>query len=155
MMAPGFHILTSKPQGTKMKPSCPQTLDLKLLIIVIPLTMQHISFTPAIFWNNPEPGSEWNLGESMGKESIYSVLVVGKHDVALWNQNHQNRIEIKTVSCKNILNNTNSANVSAFTVFLSTAIARLTRHVKIISLYGEQCIAAFHLKESSIQPYHV
>lgn len=55
-------------------------------------------------------------------------------------------MEVKTVSCKNILNNINSANISAFTVFLSMAIARLTRHVKIISLCGEQHIAAFHLE---------
>lgn len=40
-----------------MKPSWPQKVDLKLLIIVIPLTMQHISFTPAILWSNSEPGS--------------------------------------------------------------------------------------------------
>lgn len=73
--------------------------------------------------------------------------------MTFWNRDHQNRIEVKTVSCKNILNNINSANVSASTVFLSMAIARLTRHLKIISLRGEQHIAVFHMEESSIQLY--
>lgn len=136
-----------------MKPCWHQSVDFRLLITVMPLTMQHISFTPEILWNNSEPESGLNLRESTGKESSYSFLLTGKHDMTFWNWDHQNRIEVKTVSCKNILNNINSANVSAFTVFLSMAIARPTRHVKIISLSGEQHIAAFHLEESSIQLY--
>ena len=44
-------------KGQKIQHSWPQRVDLKLLITVIPLTTQCISFTPATLWNNPEPGS--------------------------------------------------------------------------------------------------
>lgn len=134
-----FFLGSLKSIMDKNETSLAQRIDLKLLIVVIPLTIQHISFTPAIPWNNPEPGSGLNLGESTGKESIYSFLLAGRHDVTFWNQDHQNRIGVKTVSCKNILNNTNSTSVSAFTVFLSMAIARMTRHVKL-----------FHSMESGV-----
>ena len=52
-----FFLGSLKSIMDKNETSLAQRVDLKLLIVVIPLTIQYISFTPAIPWNNPEPGS--------------------------------------------------------------------------------------------------